>query len=275
MISLFKRICALVIILSIASCTLVSRPPATATGSLSKPTETPNRVATAMARIPTVTPQPPSPTSILPTPTRAPITPVMFVALPTPTPIVTPNPLTPKPTFPPVSSVTLYVGNTGGGGAYLRATPKMEDTLTNYPDGTAMATFGDPITLDSIVWFAVRAPDGANGWMPLTYLVPTKPATVVFTATPKPAPTATPTPVATPVRFTRDQFVALVRAKYSDEVIAAVGTPDATDNIGGGTAWYYYRRTYDPASGVTDSVAQVVFGGRSPKLLATGINFSS
>ena len=60
--------------------------------------------------------------------------------------------------------------------------------------------------------------------------------------------------------FTRGQFENLVLNRTEEQVIKAVGKPDSTQSIGGGTYWYYSRRTKDSVTGNTDLRAQVHFG---------------
>jgi outer membrane protein assembly factor BamE (lipoprotein component of BamABCDE complex) len=55
--------------------------------------------------------------------------------------------------------------------------------------------------------------------------------------------------------FTRDKFKQLVMGKTPEEVIAAVGRPNATDDRPDGSpeTWYYYGRVTNPATGKADS----------------------
>jgi hypothetical protein len=60
--------------------------------------------------------------------------------------------------------------------------------------------------------------------------------------------------------ITRVQFQTLVLNKTPDEVIAAVGKPDSTQQAGqGDPIWYYKKRTKDPLTGKLDVHAQVIF----------------
>lgn len=59
--------------------------------------------------------------------------------------------------------------------------------------------------------------------------------------------------------YTRDEFRKLVVGKTPDEVIAAVGRPDSTQDSGRDPTWYYDSRTRDPVSGKIDFHAQVIF----------------
>jgi outer membrane protein assembly factor BamE (lipoprotein component of BamABCDE complex) len=59
--------------------------------------------------------------------------------------------------------------------------------------------------------------------------------------------------------YTRQEFSAKVIGKTSDEVIAAVGKPNSTQQFGRDPNWYYDYRTYDPITGKKDPMIQVVF----------------
>jgi hypothetical protein len=101
----------------------------------------------------------------------------------TPTPHPTPSPTSiivrePSPTSPPVPAATstavartLYVRNTGGDGVSLRGSPAGSRGQA-WPDGAAMKAFGTPVVVAGASWQQVRAPDGAEGWVPNQYLVP-------------------------------------------------------------------------------------------------------
>jgi hypothetical protein len=59
--------------------------------------------------------------------------------------------------------------------------------------------------------------------------------------------------------WTRDEFRKLVMGKTPDEVVAAVGQPDGTDEDGGRPVWTYRGRTKDPGTGKTDAAVSVRF----------------
>jgi hypothetical protein len=64
--------------------------------------------------------------------------------------------------------------------------------------------------------------------------------------------------------YTREEFRQLVMDKTPEEVIAAVGRPDSTQDPPGTLGvqhWYYKARTFDPVSNKTDRIAQVTFQG--------------
>lgn len=103
--------------------------------------------------------------------------------IPMPTPGVPPStqtPVAPSPGTPVASQntptvataeATLFVGNTGGEGVYLRATPRMDDTLSPWPENTPMVVIGSRVEGDGHMWERVRAPDGSEGYIPAEYLV--------------------------------------------------------------------------------------------------------
>lgn len=90
---------------------------------------------------------------------------------PVPTAIVVP---TPAPTATPVPEkpTVLAVGNTEGQGVYVRRTPNMADRLKVWPDGARMEILRKGIQGDGRTWARVRAPDGAEGYVPEQFLVP-------------------------------------------------------------------------------------------------------
>ena len=62
-------------------------------------------------------------------------------------------------------------------------------------------------------------------------------------------------------KYTRDEFKQLVVGKSRDEVIALLGKPKTTQQVGGVDFWEYPGRTTDPVTGKTDHNAQVEFDG--------------
>jgi uncharacterized protein (DUF58 family) len=60
--------------------------------------------------------------------------------------------------------------------------------------------------------------------------------------------------------YTRQRFRLLLLDNTPDEVVAAVGKPDSTQDPGDGSPnWSYHQRTRGPVSGEIDGKAQVVF----------------
>lgn len=107
-----------------------------------------------LAEVPTVvpTPRPSIPTS-----------------LPVATLVPTPSPATATPV--PDTPQIMVVGNTDGQGVFLRRTPHLDDKLKPWVDGSKMEIVGAPVDSDGHRWMKVRAPDGAEGYIPLEYLV--------------------------------------------------------------------------------------------------------
>jgi hypothetical protein len=83
------------------------------------------------------------------------------------------------------STQQVWIANTDGEGVYLRRTPTMSDKLRAYPEGTQLQVTGATINADGALWYPVRAPDGAVGYVPAAYVASARP--------PVPAPTLAPT----------------------------------------------------------------------------------
>ena len=103
-----------------------------------------------------------------------------------PIPTRTPRPQ-PTPTHTPAPTA-LYVANTQGQGAVLRAAPGTGERLTGLPDGSRVAPQGEEQVLDGRKWLRVTDATGRVGWVAAELLVATPPAT------PGRPPAATPTP---------------------------------------------------------------------------------
>jgi hypothetical protein len=65
------------------------------------------------------------------------------------------------------------IANTGGAGAYLRRTPRLEDHLRSWIDGTRMEVIGQEVEAEGQLWRHVRDPRGNEGYMPAEFLAPT------------------------------------------------------------------------------------------------------
>ena len=89
---------------------------------------------------------------------------------PTPEPVVTPT-STSTPPRAPDAVKTMLVGNTDGQGVYLRRSPHLEDKLQAWVDGSKMEVLSGPIESEGRQWFQVRAPNGADGYIPSQFLV--------------------------------------------------------------------------------------------------------
>lgn len=104
-----------------------------------------------------------------PGPTAGPREAPVATVPPSPTPAPTPPPATPTPV--PDTPQTMFVGNTDGQGVFVRRTPRLEDRLRAWRDGTRMEILGRTIEAEGRKWRKVRAPDGAEGYIPEEFLV--------------------------------------------------------------------------------------------------------
>ena len=200
-------------------------------GSTAEPTvPTP----TAAPAPPTAVPADPTAPPAVPTATVLPTVVATVVLFPTSTPAGTPAAAAPTaPTTAPTAAPTapstgetIYVGNTGGIGVYVRRTTQADSRVKAYPDNTPLAVIGPDVAADGVTWKHVRAPDGIVGYVPAQYTSavpaptataapapPSAAATPVPTAAPAPAPPATPAPV--PVATS-------VAVQYRDATVVSV-----------------------------------------------------
>jgi hypothetical protein len=65
----------------------------------------------------------------------------------------------------------VVMGNTEGQGVYLRRTPRMDDGLVAWPDGTRLEVVGPQTTAEGREWLNVRDPHGQVGWVPAEYVM--------------------------------------------------------------------------------------------------------
>ncbi len=97
--------------------------------------------------------------------------PLALPTMPPPTPepagIAAPRTGTPPPT--PATPRVFIVANTGDDGVYLRRTPQLDDRLTAFPERTRLEEIGPETTAGGIAWRHVRAPNGAEGYVPAQY----------------------------------------------------------------------------------------------------------
>ncbi len=84
---------------------------------------------------------------------------------PTPTQAPTPSPT-------PAQVRAYVVGNTDGVGVWLRRTPRMNDYLLAWVDGTRMEVVGPDVQAEGRLWRHVRDPRGNVGYIPAEWLVP-------------------------------------------------------------------------------------------------------
>lgn len=123
------------------------------------------------ARVPSPQARPASPAAHSPpTPAALPASPA-GQSLPTPTALAEPR--------------TVVVGNTGGIGVYIRRTPRMEDKLVAWPDGTVLEVVGDDAHAEGRLWKKVRDPRGNVGWVPAEFTVEVGQAEPQATARPR------------------------------------------------------------------------------------------
>ena len=80
----------------------------------------------------------------------------------------------------------VWVGNTDGGGVYLRNSPQIGDRGDVLADGTSVTITGEQVEGDGLDWYPVRTANGSEGYVTTTYLTRTTP-----TGTPT-APTGEP-----------------------------------------------------------------------------------
>jgi len=143
--------------------------------------------ASALDQPPASLPADPSPTA---TPTTKPAGALVATARPasptsTPTtaPTATPTQVSPTPAAPtatpaqasptPTGAAAVYVvGNTDGVGVWLRRSPRLNDYLISWKDGTRMVTIGPDVQANGMVWHHVQDPRGNQGYIPAQWLVP-------------------------------------------------------------------------------------------------------
>ncbi|MBM2809939.1 MAG: hypothetical protein HW416_698 [Chloroflexi bacterium] len=90
------------------------------------------------------------------------------VASPTGTEIASPPPVA----NPSAAMTAVFVANTEGIGAYMRATPNLDDRMTAWPDDTQLTIIGADVNAGGLLWKHVQDPDGNQGWIPAQYTRP-------------------------------------------------------------------------------------------------------
>jgi hypothetical protein len=103
-------------------------------------------------------------------PPRAASSPSAFAAGP---PTLRPSPVAVATAAP--ASITLWVGETDGGGVYLRNSPHEGDRAEVLPDGTPLLVTGDEEEGDGQRWYPVRTADGASGYVQVIYTTRVEP----------------------------------------------------------------------------------------------------
>jgi SH3-like domain-containing protein len=76
----------------------------------------------------------------------------------------------------------IVIAGTGGAGAYLRRTPRRDDRLNAWPEGTRLAIVGPDAEAEGLRWHQVRDPNGQIAWIPADYARTIDPATGVAQA---------------------------------------------------------------------------------------------
>jgi hypothetical protein len=112
-------------------------------------------------------------------PTPSPAPPVT-VAAPTPSPGLASVPSAVAPTLRPSptaarTTITVWVGETDGGGVYLRNSPHEGDRAEVLPDGTPLLVTGDEEEGDGQRWYPVKTADGASGYVQVIYTTRVEP----------------------------------------------------------------------------------------------------
>jgi hypothetical protein len=69
----------------------------------------------------------------------------------------------------------VVVSGTDGQGAFLRKTPRLEDRLGAWPDGTRLTVLGPDVQSEGLRWLPVSDPCGVTGWMLARFAAPTGP----------------------------------------------------------------------------------------------------
>jgi hypothetical protein len=64
------------------------------------------------------------------------------------------------------------MAGTDGEGAFLRKSPRLDDRLRAWSDGTILDVVGPDVERDGLRWMPVRDPCGAVGWLPMRYGAP-------------------------------------------------------------------------------------------------------
>jgi hypothetical protein len=103
-----------------------------------------------------------------------------------PVPTRTPRPVA-TATFTP-APVALYIANTQGQGAILRAAPGNGERVTGLAEGSKVAPQGEEQELGGRRWLRVQDATGHTGWVAAELLVPTPPASPARAPAP-PTPT--------------------------------------------------------------------------------------
>lgn len=128
--------------------------------------------ATPPAPVVATPPAPVAPTAIVPPPAAPPAS-----RGPNPVSETAPAAATAVPpvALPPLREPELFhgvvrVANTANQGVFIRATPRLNDRVRLWPEGTVMLLTGAEVEVEGRHWLQVRAPDGVVGWIPDQFL---------------------------------------------------------------------------------------------------------
>ncbi|MDO8429344.1 MAG: SH3 domain-containing protein [Candidatus Daviesbacteria bacterium] len=70
----------------------------------------------------------------------------------------------------PLVGTWVEVGNTGGDGVFIRGTPRKEDKVKAWSDGTKFRIIGTDVGAEGRQWKNVQDPSGNKGWVPGEYV---------------------------------------------------------------------------------------------------------
>jgi hypothetical protein len=79
----------------------------------------------------------------------------------------------------------VWIGNTDGGGVYLRNSPHDGDRADVLADGTSVTITGEQVEGDGQEWYPIKT-DDAEGYVPIEYLTRTQPKDVPAAPTGEP-----------------------------------------------------------------------------------------
>ena len=77
----------------------------------------------------------------------------------------------------PAAPEFVEVGDTTYGAIYLYYAPAVGNRIQAYPSGTPLELIGTDVEGDGLTWHNVRAPDGAEGYIPVGDTIPSEPPT--------------------------------------------------------------------------------------------------
>jgi hypothetical protein len=171
-----QRILALLVLVGLsvlAACSGPSQPANPTAAPAAKPTAAPAVAVASTSPSPAAAVVASSPSSVAAVVASSP-SPATATALPAPT-TPSPTPASPATATPSASVTTVWVGNTDGGGVYLRNSPHDGDRADVLPDGTPLTVTGTEQEGDGQRWYPVRTADGTEGYVQVIYTTTTEP----------------------------------------------------------------------------------------------------